>query len=235
MQKHQTRTSVLNMQMDPDMKFKVSEAYKMARTNLAFSLVKKGCKKIAFTSPFVGEGKSTTSVNIAITLAQQVNTKVLLIDCDLRKPKVNRFFHLQTSPGLTSYLGGMKDMESIIRHTDDPNLDLITSGVIVPNPSELLAGNEMKKLIEEMESKYDYIIFDTPPVNVVVDALSLAGFADGYVIVVKEGSTLKPELRHAVITLEHAKVKILGIILNGSRLEEKEEYKYRKYRYERYE
>jgi capsular exopolysaccharide synthesis family protein len=232
MQKHQTRTSVLNMQMDPDMKFKVSEAYKMARTNLAFSLVKKGCKKIAFTSPFVGEGKSTTSVNIAITLAQQVNTKVLLIDCDLRKPKVNRFFHLQTSPGLTSYLGGMKDMESIIRHTDDPNLDLITSGVIVPNPSELLAGNEMKKLIEEMESKYDYIIFDTPPVNVVVDALSLAGFADGYVIVVKEGSTLKPELRHAVITLEHAKVKILGIILNGSRLEEKEEYKYR---YERYE
>jgi capsular exopolysaccharide synthesis family protein len=235
MQKHQTRTSVLNMQMDPDMKFKVSEAYKMARTNLAFSLVKKGCKKIAFTSPFVGEGKSMTSVNIAITLAQQVNTKVLLIDCDLRKPKVNRFFHLQTSPGLTSYLGGMKDMESIIRHTDDPNLDLITSGVIVPNPSELLAGNEMKKLIEEMESKYDYIIFDTPPVNVVVDALSLAGFADGYVIVVKEGSTLKPELRHAVITLEHAKVKILGIILNGSRLEEKEEYKYRKYRYERYE
>lgn len=232
MQKHQTRTSVLNMQMNPDMKFKVSEAYKMARTNLAFSLVKKGCKKIAFTSPFVGEGKSTTSVNIAITLAQQVNTKVLLIDCDLRKPKVNRFFHLQTSPGLTSYLGGMKDMESIIRHTDDPNLDLITSGVIVPNPSELLAGNEMKKLIEEMESKYDYIIFDTPPVNVVVDALSLAGFADGYVIVVKEGSTLKPELRHAVITLEHAKVKILGIILNGSRLEEKEEYKYR---YERYE
>lgn len=232
MQKHQTRTSVLNMQMDPDMKFKVTEAYKMARTNLAFSLVKKGCKKIAFTSPFVGEGKSMTSVNIAITLAQQVNTKVLLIDCDLRKPKVNRFFHLQTSPGLTSYLGGMKDMESIIRHTDDPNLDLITSGVIVPNPSELLAGNEMKKLIEEMESKYDYIIFDTPPVNVVVDALSLAGFADGYVIVVKEGSTLKPELRHAVITLEHAKVKILGIILNGSRLEEKEEYKYR---YERYE
>lgn len=232
MQKHQTRTSVLNMQMDPDMKFKVSEAYKMARTNLAFSLVKKGCKKIAFTSSFTGEGKSTTSVNIAITLAQQVNTKVLLIDCDLRKPKVNRFFHLQTSPGLTSYLGGMKDMESIIRHTDDPNLDLITSGVIVPNPSELLAGNEMKKLIEEMESKYDYIIFDTPPVNVVVDALSLAGFADGYVIVVKEGSTLKPELRHAVITLEHAKVKILGIILNGSRLEEKEEYKYR---YERYE
>jgi capsular exopolysaccharide synthesis family protein len=232
MQKHQTRTSVLNMQMDPDMKFKVREAYKMARTNLAFSLVKKGCKKIAFTSSFTGEGKSTTSVNIAITLAQQVNTKVLLIDCDLRKPKVNRFFHLQTSPGLTSYLGGMKDMESIIRHTDDPNLDLITSGVIVPNPSELLAGNEMKKLIEEMESKYDYIIFDTPPVNVVVDALSLAGFADGYVIVVKEGSTLKPELRHAVITLEHAKVKILGIILNGSRLEEKEEYKYR---YERYE
>lgn len=231
-QKHQTRTSVLNMQMDPDMKFKVSEAYKTARTNLSFSLVKSGCKKIVFTSPLAGEGKSTTSVNMAITLAQQVNSKVLLIDCDLRKPKVNRFFHLQSSPGLTGYLGGMKEMDSIIRHTEDPNLDLITSGVIVPNPSELLASEAMRRLILENESKYDYIIFDTPPVNVIVDSLSLANLADGYVVVVKEGSTLKPELRRAVTTLEHAKVKVLGIILNGSRLEEKEDYKYR---YERYE
>ena len=231
-QKHQTRTSVLNMQMDPDMKFKVSEAYKTARTNLSFSLVKSGCRKIVFTSPFSGEGKSTTSVNMAITLAQQVNTKVLLIDCDLRKPKINRFFHLQSSPGLTGYLGGMKEMDSIIRHTEDPNLDLVTSGVIVPNPSELLASEAMRRLISEEESKYDYIIFDTPPVNVIVDSLSLANLADGYVVVVKEGSTLKPELRRAVTTLEHAKVKILGIILNGSRLEEKEDYKYR---YERYE
>ena len=232
MQKHHTRASVLNMQMDPDMKFRVSEAYKTARTNLSFSLVKSECKKIAFTSPLSGEGKSTTSVNMAITLAQQVNTKVLLIDCDLRKPKVNRFFNLQSSPGLTNYLGGMKDMESIIRRTDDPNLSLITSGVIVPNPSELLSSDGMRRLVREMESQFDYIIFDTPPVNVVTDALALAGLTDGYVIVVKEGSTLKPELLRAVTSLEHAKVKILGIILNGSKIEEKEDYKYR---YERYE
>jgi succinoglycan biosynthesis transport protein ExoP len=220
-QKYHTRESVLTMKMDDDMKFKVSEAYKTARTNLSFSLVKEGCKKIAITSPHSEEGKSTTSVNLAITLAQQETAKVLLIDCDLRKPKVNRFFNQQSSPGLTNCLGGMKDYASIIRKTDAPNLDLITSGVFVPNPSELLAGAKMKTLIETMEGKYDYIVFDTPPVNMVVDALSLSGLVDGYVVVVRAGVTLNPDLQRAVAALEHAKVKILGVILNGAKIEEK--------------
>jgi capsular exopolysaccharide synthesis family protein len=228
--KSRTSESVFTMQMDDDMKFKVREAYKTARTNLSFSLVKNGCKKIAITSPNAQEGKSTTSVNLAITLAQQETTKVLLIDCDLRKPKVNRFFNMQSSPGLTNYLGGMKDLESIIRKTDAPNLELITSGVFVPNPSELLAGTKIKTLIETMEQKYDYIIFDTPPVNMVVDALSLSGLVDGYVIVVREGVTLNPDLQRAVAALERAKVKIFGVILNGSKLEEKNyDYRYEQY------
>lgn len=230
-QKYHARESVLTMQLNEDMKFRVSEAYKTARTNLSFSLVKSGCKKIAITSPYAEEGKSTTSVNMAITLAQQEQTGVLLIDCDLRKPKVNSFFNIQSSPGLTNYLGGMKDLESIVRKTDVPNLELITSGVFVPNPSELLAGTKMKMLVETMEAKYDYIIFDTPPVNLVVDALSLSSLVDGYVIVVREGVTLNPELRRAVAALEQAKVKVFGVILNGSKLEEKSY----KYHYECYE
>ena len=125
----------------------------------------------------------------------------------------------------------MKDLESIVRKTDAPNLELITSGVYVPNPSELLSGTKMQTLVETMEAKYDYIIFDTPPVNLVVDALSLSNLTDGYIVVVREGVTRNPELQHAVAALEHAKVKVFGIILNGSKLEEKSY----QYHYERYE
>lgn len=232
MQKHRMKTSVLNTQMDPDMEFKVSEAYKAARMNLFFSLVKDGCRKIIFTSSLSGEGKSTTAVNMAITLAQQVSTKVLLIDCDLRKPKVNRFFNIPSSPGLTNFLGGMQGVESVVRETESPNLNVVTSGVIVPNPSELLSSSGMEAFVRQMEAKYDYILFDTPPVNVVVDALSLTGIADGVVIVVKEGSSMKPEFRRTVAMLEHASAKILGVILNGAKFEGKDDYKYRYRRYE---
>ncbi|HBC30965.1 MAG TPA: capsular biosynthesis protein [Clostridiales bacterium] len=224
---HNAGTPALNTQMGPDLKFKIAEAYKTARTNLYFSLVKEGCKKIVFTSSLSGEGKSTTAVNVAITLAQEVSTKVLLIDCDLRKPKVNCFFNMTASPGLTNFLGGMKNIDDVVRETDSPNLRVITGGVVVPNPSELLSSAKMGAVVKQMENKFDYIIFDTPPVNVVVDALTLAGIADGFVIVVKEGFSLQPELRRTIMTLEHAKVKILGVILNGAKLETKGDYGYR--------
>lgn len=227
MRLHNEGTPALNTQMDPDLKFKIAEAYKTARTNLSFSLVKEGCKKIVFTSSLSGEGKSTTAVNVAITLAQEVSTKVLLIDCDLRKPKINCFFNMPASPGLTNFLGGMKNIDDVVRKTDSPNLRVITGGVVVPNPSELLSSVEMGAVVKQMENKFDYIIFDTPPVNVVVDALTLAGIVDGFVIVVKEGSSLQPELRRTIMTLEHAKVKILGVILNGAKLETKGDYGYR--------
>lgn len=230
-QKFTKRTTVLNSQMNPDMKFKVNEAYKVARTNLSFSLIKEGCKKMIFTSSLAGEGKSTTSVNVAITLAQQVNTKVLIIDCDLRKPKVNRFFNLDNTPGLTNFLGGMNHLEEIVQKTECPDLDAITCGAAVPNPSELLSSVAMASLIKKMEEKYDYIIIDTPPINVVIDALALAGSADGFVIVVKQGYSTKPQLRKTVETLEHANAKILGIIINGVQQESKNDYKYH-YEYE---
>jgi capsular exopolysaccharide synthesis family protein len=223
---HSIKNTILNKSYDSNVKFRIAEAYKAARTSLTFSLVKNGCKKIVFTSSLSGEGKTTTSVNMAISLSQQLNTKVLLIDCDLRKPKVNRYFKFHTAPGLTNYLGGLKKLDEIIHKTSSPNLDVITSGLQVPNPSELLASEGMKALVNEMESNYDYIIFDTPPVNVVIDSLALADIADGFVIVVKEGSSLDSDFRHTVATLEHAKVKILGVILNGTKLEKKDSYNY---------
>ena len=221
------RTTVLNSQMEQNLKFKVTESYKVARTNLGFSMIKQGCKKIVFTSSLPSEGKSTSSTNIAISLAQQVNVKVLLIDSDLRKPKVNRFFNLKNTPGLTNYLGKMCELEDIIQFTENSNLSVICGGIIVPNPSELLASQAMADMLKGLENDYDYIIMDTPPINIVIDALPLAKVADGVVIVVKEGSSTHPELAKTIEKLERVDAKILGIILNGAKMQFKSSYSYR--------
>lgn len=226
------RTTVLNTQLDPDTKFKVTESYKVARTNLSFSILKDGCKKIVITSSLAGEGKSTTAVNVAISLAQQVDVKVLLIDCDLRKPQVSRFFSLKNSPGLTDYLGKMAALQDISHRIEEDNLTVICSGTMVPNPSELLASAAMEGLLNSLEKYYDYIILDTPPINVVIDALPLMKITDGVVLVVKEGSSTHPELAKTIEKLERVDAKILGIILNGAKMESKDNYKYH---YERYE
>ncbi len=228
---HQKRATVFNTQMNPDIKFQVMESYKVARTNLAFSLIKRGCKKIVITSSLAKEGKSTSAVNIAISLSLQVNVKVLLIDSDLRKPKINNFFNLENTPGLTNYLGSMCELKDIIQPTETPNLFVICSGISVPNPSELLASESMEDLLKALEQDYDYIILDTSPINIVIDALALAKITDGAVIVVQEGFSTYPELAKTIEKLERVDAKILGIILNGTKLETKDNYKYQ---YERY-
>ncbi len=224
--RYQKRNTVLNTQMDPDMKFQVTESYKVARTNLSFSVLKEGCKKIVFTSSLTGEGKSTSSVNIAISLAQQVDVKVLLIDADLRKPKINHFFNLENTTGLTNYLGRMCELTDIIQPTEHSNLSVICSGITVPNPSEILASTAMADLLKILENDYDYIIMDTSPINIVIDALALARISDGVVIIVQAGVSTHPELVKTIETLERVGIKILGFILNGTKMETKENYKY---------
>lgn len=221
------RIAASNLPMDPERKFLVSESYKTARTNLMFSLTKKGCKKIVFTSSLSGEGKSTSAVNIAISLAEQVEGKVLLVDSDLRKPIVNRYFGLEPAPGLSNFLRGMCKAEEIVRPSGRPNLFVLCSGVPVPNPSELLAGEAMGNLFAALEPEYEYILLDTSPINVVVDALPLAKLADGVVIVVQEGFSTYPELTKTVHTLRRVGAGIIGILLNGAVAETGEGYRYR--------
>ncbi|MVB10728.1 Tyrosine-protein kinase YwqD [Caprobacter fermentans] len=216
--------------MDPSLTFQVTEAYKVARTSLAFSLLKKGCKKVIVTSSLDAEGKSTTSVNLAKSLAQQVDIKVLLIDSDLRRPKIHEYFGLENTVGLTNYLGNMCGVKDVTRPTEEPNLSVICSGVAVPNPSELLASSAMKNLLACLEPYYDYIIMDTSPVNIVVDALPLAKISDGVIIVVRDGISTYPELTKTVETLKMAEAKILGIILNGMKPKPRD----CRYRYDRY-
>lgn len=195
--------------------FQTTEAYKKARTNIVYSIVRKGCKKIIFTSSFKSEGKTTTAINVSIALAQQVGTKVLVIDCDLRRPTVHSAMGLKADKGLVNYLNDECTLGDIIVKSEINNLDFITFGAIPPNPSELLASEAMIEMIKRLESEYDYIIFDTPPVNMVVDIVPLIGMSDGIVFVIKNNDTTYSEFNRAIELLKRNNGKILGIIING--------------------
>lgn len=200
--------------MDSTTKFKITEAYKTIRSNLAFSLIKKGCRKIVISSSCPAEGKSTMSVNIAVSIAQ-TEAKVLLIDADLRRPKVHRFLALNNAPGVTNYLSEMNSLKEVIRQTQYPNLQVITAGSLVPNPSEMLSSEPFKELLSAMEQEYDYIIVDSTPLNVVADALPIIKLCDGVVVVVREKVSTYTELDAAMKQLELIDAKVLGFIYNG--------------------
>ena len=210
--------------------FYTVEAYKLARTNISLSIIKQGCKKILFTSALSGEGKTTTSCNVAAAFSKKLNTKVLVIDCDLRKPTVAKFFGIKNVPGVTNYLGGMVEIDDIIQNVPNTELYVIPSGIIPPNPSELLASEEFKKLVSELEKRFDYIIFDSTPINVVSDCLHLTELVDGVVLVAYENVSNYAELDKAVETFKRCDTKILGFILTGSKNKEKINRKEIKYR-----
>lgn len=201
-------------EMSKALKFQISESYKKARTNLAYSLIKKGCKKIVFSSPLKSEGKTSTAVNVAIALSQQVDTKVLIVDCDLRRPSTHTCLEISPKYGLVNYLNNECSLEEAITKINSPCLDCISFGAIPPNPSELLSSQAMEDLVNQLDSMYDYIIFDTPPINMVVDVIPLVRLCDGVVMVVKHKQTTYPELNKAVNTLKRNNAKILGIIIN---------------------
>ncbi len=195
--------------------FFTQEAYKTLRSNVIFSLTGgEGCKVIQVTSSMMSEGKSTTSVNLAISFAQ-TDRKVLLIDCDMRRPKLAALLSLGTKVGLSNVLVEPKLLEEAIIHTKVPKLDVMGAGEIPPNPSELLGSNRMTSLLEGMRKVYDYIILDTPPINMVTDAVILASRSDGVLFVVRAGHSERGNVQDATEQLQYAKVKILGYVLNG--------------------
>ncbi len=194
-------------------RFIFSESFKSLRTNLRFTLMKEGCKKIIISSPLPSDGKSTTSINLGITISQ-TGSRVLIIDCDLRKGKVHNNFSIMYKPGLSDVLSGMTELEDVIKNTSYENLDIIPLGSLSPNPSELLSSSQMEELLLTLEEKYDYIIFDTPPVNVLSDSLSLVKYSDGLLMVVREGVTSHPNLTYALDKIRLTNGNILGFVLN---------------------
>lgn len=209
------------------------ESYKKDRTNIIYSIVKKGCKKIAFTSSAKSEGKTITAVNIAIALAQQVDTRVLIVDCDFIRPRVQSVLDINIGNGITNYLNFECDISSIINKTKISNLDAICCGTIPPNPSELLTSDNMKELINTLSNKYDYIIFDTPPVGIVIDSIPVIKQADGVVMIVRDNVTDITEYKKTINILKRSEANILGIIFNG--VESISKHKYGNgYRYDYY-
>ena len=194
----------------------VSEAYRSLRTNITFSRIERTPKTLVFTSPTPGDGKSTTSANLAITLAQQ-GLKVLLIDADLRRGVLNEVFHVAREPGLSNVLLGAKRFEDtvrIIRLGESGTLDFLTSGVFPPNPAELLGSDRMRTLLQRLEAEYDVIILDAPPLNVVTDAALLGTNADGVILVARAGRSEKAALSYAIEQLRNVRADVLGAVLN---------------------
>ena len=202
------------MRLNENTNFIISEAYKTLRTNLMFTLCKQGCKKVIVTSALPKEGKTTNCCNLGITLAQ-TSSRVLIIDCDLRKPMLHKFFKQQGIPGLSEVLAGLATATEAIHDTDYPNLKVLCGGTIPPNPLELLCTPAMSELLDTLANDFDFILMDTAPINLVADALAISSLSDGVVLVVRQGETPHVNLQHAISDLEFAHVKILGIVLNA--------------------
>jgi len=192
----------------------VSESYRMLRSNLDFTSFENGDKVLMVTSAGPSEGKSTTSTNLAVVYAQS-DKRVLLVDADLRKPTAHHTFSRSNRSGLTNILVNQVEWKETVQSTGIENLEVITSGPIPPNPSELLSSGNMKKLVENLKGAYDVVIFDTPPSLAVTDAQVVAALCNGVILVVDSGKTKKDALAKAKANLDKANARILGVVLNN--------------------
>lgn len=215
--------SIRRQILNKNSSFAVQESYKTLRTNVRFFLRGNSCKKICITSGAAGEGKSITLLNLAISMGED-GQKVLLIDADLRRPAQARLLVEKVSPGLSNVLAGLSTAEEAIRKEIYPNLDILFSGDVPPNPSELLGSDKMQELIEELSQKYDYILVDTPPVSIVSDASIVANLLDGVLLLVRQDRSRKDAVKRAINNLQLTGAKILGFVINGTVLEKSVNY-----------
>jgi capsular exopolysaccharide synthesis family protein len=213
-------------------KSNVAEGFRNIRTNLLFSSPDVEKKHILITSSLPGDGKTLQAANIAISFAQ-MGQKVLLIDADMRKPRIHALFDLERSPGLSEYLAGKK---SGPRPTEITGLQVFTSGRTCPNPSELLGSKRMKELLasERAKDDFDMIIIDSPPILSVADAAILSAVTDGVVLVINAGSTPRPAIQRAIQQLSDVEAKLIGCVLNDMDFEKESYYYSYSYRYKKY-
>lgn len=200
--------------------FAASEAYKLLRTNLQFAFPNdnKTCHIIGITSAIRGEGKSTTAVNLAYTLAQ-AGKRVLLIDADLRLPTVHTKLGVRGTPGLSNLLAGMvqsKDALVVSSYFKEDNWYILPAGDIPPNPSELLGSNRMRLLLESYSKAFNYILIDLPPVNVVTDAMAIASMIDGMMVVVRENHSTRSSLDACMYQMSKLGPKLLGFVMTDA-------------------
>ncbi|CAI3297027.1 CpsD/CapB family tyrosine-protein kinase [Enterococcus cecorum] len=193
----------------------ISEQYRTVRTNLQFAVAgDQPLRSMAVVSSGPGEGKSTSSANLAVVFAQ-AGRRVLLVDADMRKATVHKTFGLSNEVGLSNLVSGQQSASSVIQPSGVDNLSVMTAGPTPPNPAELLNSHRMNVVIEELYQMFDLIVFDLPPVMTVADGLIMAFKTDGTVVVIREGVTRKDSIIEAKNRLIQAKARILGVIYNG--------------------
>ena len=227
--------------LTPKSGFYLQEAYRALRTNVNFALADtEGSKVVMVTSSLQSEGKSLNALNLSIALGQADN-KVLLVDCDLRRPRMARLLNLSAPAGLSNILMDYSLLDVAIVNSEEYGIDLILAGDIPPNPAELLSSGRMQKLLEQMRKQYDYVILDSPPVDLVVDAVAMSSMCDGVLFVVRANQSERGAVIHGMDQLEYAGANVIGFVFNGVTSETTRgygKYRYRKYarngRYSKY-
>lgn len=191
----------------------IAEAYRSLKTNIQYSSFDKEYKTIVVTSANPGEGKSTTAGNLALTLAEG-EARVLLVDCDMRKPSMHKNFRVTNTYGLSDVLL-QKQKVMDVAHMYKKNLHIITAGKIPPNPAEMLASKSMTLFLEEMKEYFDYIVLDAPPVQAVADPQILSTKVDGTLVVVRAGVTKKDDVQNSIASLKKVNANIIGTVLHA--------------------
>ncbi len=194
----------------------VTEQYRSLRTNIQSIKSEKPIKTITITSSTHSEGKTITAINLAISMAHDLNKKsILLIDADLRRSKISKYLGINAEAGLSDVVSNGTNLDDVLLNIGVENLTILPAGKIPRNPAEILGSTKMKNLIGALRSKYDYIIFDTPPIIPVTDAGLLGAQTDGVIMVIKAGRTQKGVTAHSESILKQAQAKLLGYILTN--------------------
>lgn len=211
--KKQAWKPALMMDLNPESP--ISESYHSLRANLDFQTAGRENGVLSVTSAERGEGKSTTSMNLALACAR-TGKHVLLVDADFRNPTIHALLGLSRRDGLSDCLGGRTGLSEAVKPSLYPNLDVLTSGTLAANPTELMSAESLKELFDVLKSRYDRIIADAPPLLGAVDAQIIAAASDGVILVIRHGKTSKALTQKAIKTLEHVRTPLLGAVLNRS-------------------
>lgn len=196
----------------------IAESFRTLRTNISFSALEHPVKTLLVTSPGPGDGKSTVSANLATVMAQ-AGARILIIDADMRKPVMHKFFDISNRVGLTKLLAHEVQSGEVIHPTMVEGLSFLSTGPVPPNPSELLGSERMKELLKELTMQYDLILIDSPPVLAVTDASILAPLVDGVILVVDSGRTRVDAAKEAKSQLVKANARIIGVVINQVKMD----------------
>ncbi len=226
-------SKVLITQRNP--KSPISEAFRTLRTNIQFSSIDKEIKTIVFTSSTPKEGKTTVAANLAASIAMG-EKRVLIVDCDLRRPRLHKVYQIPNIEGLTNVLMGEKRLDEVEYRgrEESKTLSILTSGPLPPNPSELLSSIKMKDFLEDVRSKFDMVILDSPPVGLVTDSAILSTIVDGTILVIEAGKTEVEAAQRAKELLDKVNANIIGTVINKIPLNSRGAYKYSYYQYNSY-